>query len=904
MFAKLPKSQQQALAKQYGIDLNSLSVKKDSTIATTQTLNELVSPRVKTPVVEQVNITSPIAEIDQVITSQFDNKKSNELLVPFGYSLFSGEPSTFAPITDIPVPNEYILGTGDTIHIQLYGKEAQDLELQINRRGAIEIPTLGPYMVSGKSFIEVKTLLSKMFAERMIGVKSNISMGALRSIRIFVLGEAYKPASYTLSSLSTVTQALYAAGGVNNIGSLRNIQVKRRGKVVATLDFYDLLLNGDTSGDIHLLAGDVVFIPTTGKTVGVKGEVVRPGIYELKAETGLSEVLSIAGGMLPTAYQQIIKIERINQSGLRSVINVDLTKQKSNHLNSQNIQNGDVLEVSSVLSTLELSISIKGHVARPGIYGWQKNMKLSDLLGNIYDFKELADLHYILVTRQNFISGELSSYAVDFSDFITDGLKSADFTLAPQDTVYVFNKEMNRSYSLNKVLERLRSQARLQEPPKIVTISGAVKNPGSYPLTNNANIQDLLRAAMGYKQHAELEFALMARVDMNSFQTRIHYIDLSDKSTKIVKLSPLDRIFVFHKKQPRTDLLNKLNLELKQQANKLYPQNVISIHGDVRFPGEYPFSAGATPEHLITLAGGLNESSYLVDAELNRFNHDGIKKSSIEHLQIDLPNNDFSLKPLDRLFIKRIPDWRKPRYVKLKGEVIFPGDYLLQQGETLAEVIQRAGGFTAEADLSAAVFTRENLRVKEQEQIERLSDELKAELVTLNVGETTNDNAISKEEAELLSKRLEDVQAIGRLVINLPSLLTVKTSQSNTMKIRLDDGDALYIPKIRQSVSVLGEVQYPTSHLFSKTIDLNTYINKSGGLKIRADEDRIYIIKSDGSVYNPENDNWFAVHESLSPGDTIVVPLDTEYQDSLIMWSSVTQILYNTAVAVAAISGL
>jgi polysaccharide export outer membrane protein len=902
MFAKLPKSQQQALAKQYGIDLNALSEKKDATIPPAQTLNELVSPRIIAPTVqEHAKPTSSITEIDQAITSQFDNKKSKEVLAPFGYNLFSGEPSTFAPVTDIPVPNEYILGTGDTIQIQLYGKETQDLDLQVNRRGAIQIPTLGPYMVSGKSFTEVKTLLNKVFAERMIGVKSNISMGALRSIRIFVLGEAYKPASYTLSSLSTVTQALYAAGGINNIGSLRNIQVKRRGKVVATLDFYDLLLNGDTSGDIHLLAGDVVFIPTSGKTVGVKGEVVRPGIYELKGETSLSQVLSIAGGMLPTAYQQIIKIERINQSGLRSVINIDLTAKTSNN---PSIQNGDILEVGSVLSTLEHSVSIKGHVARPGIYGWHKNMKLSELLGNINDFKELADLHYILVTRQDFISGELSSYAVDFADFITDGRKSSDFTLASQDTVYVFNKEMNRSYSLNEVLERLKSQARLQDPPKVVTISGAVNNPGSYPLTYNANIQDLLRASMGYKQHAELEFALMARVDMNNFQTRIFYIDLTDKSTNTVKLSPLDRVFVFNKKKPRTDLLNELNLELKQQANKLYPQNVINIHGDVRYPGEYPFSVGATPEHLIKLAGGLNESSYLVDAELNRFNHDGIKKSTIEHLQIALPNNDFALKPLDRLFIKRIPDWREPRFVKLKGEVIFPGDYILQQGETLAEVIQRAGGFTAEADLSAAVFARKSLRIKEQEQIERLSDELKAELVTLNVGDTTNDNAISKEEAELLSKRLDDLEAVGRLVINLPSLLAAESSQGTTMKIRLDDGDVLYVPKSSQSVTVIGEVQYPTSHLFNKTIDLNTYITKSGGLKIRADQDRIYIIKSNGSVYNPENDNWFAMHESLSPGDTIVVPLNTEYQDSLIMWSSVTQILYNTAVAVAAISGL
>ncbi|MEY8216058.1 MAG: SLBB domain-containing protein, partial [Colwellia sp.] len=222
--------------------------------------------------------------------------------------------------------------------------------------------------------------------------------------------------------------------------------------------------------------------------------------------------------------------------------------------------------------------------------------------------------------------------------------------------------------------------------------------------------------------------------------------------------------------------------------------------------------------------------------------------------------------------------------------------------ETLAQVIKRAGGFTQNADLHAALFTREILRQKEQKQIARLSKELESEISTLTINGNEGTQDINVEEAKLLSKRLESVTAIGRLIINLPDILMA--IDSDTGYVRLDDKDALYIPKKQQSISVLGEVQYPTSHLFNRDVELDDYIAKSGGTKIRADKERIYIIKSDGSVYMPTSFKLFVSGGELSPGDTIVVPLDTEYRDKLSLWSTATQILYNTAVAVAAIGSL
>ena len=180
---------------------------------------------------------------------------------------------------------DYLLGPGDTLQILIYGSSNASYSLEINRDGRINFPELGPISLTGLTFVEAKELLLKRISNQFIGVEASISLGELRSIQIFILGEAYKPGAYTVSSLSTITNALIVSGGVSNIASLRNIQLKRAGKVVVTLDLYDLLLKGDISGDLRLHAADVIFISTVGDLVSVDGEVLRPAIYELKGNT-------------------------------------------------------------------------------------------------------------------------------------------------------------------------------------------------------------------------------------------------------------------------------------------------------------------------------------------------------------------------------------------------------------------------------------------------------------------------------------------------------------------------------------------------------------------------------------------------------------------------------------------
>ena len=210
-------------------------------------------------------------------------------------------PSTFAPVSDIQVPVDYIVGPGDTLDIQLYGNEPADYELTVERDGRINFPKLGPIMVSGMTFDEARETIEQRVAKQLIGSHVSVTMGDLRSIRVFVLGEAEKPGSYTVSGLSTMTNALFVSGGVKKIGSLRNIELKRDGRLVSTLDLYDLLLRGDNSGDRQLLPGDVIFIPPIGNTVSVYGAVRRPAIYELKTERTVEQAIELAGGLLPDA---------------------------------------------------------------------------------------------------------------------------------------------------------------------------------------------------------------------------------------------------------------------------------------------------------------------------------------------------------------------------------------------------------------------------------------------------------------------------------------------------------------------------------------------------------------------------------------------------------------------------
>lgn len=811
-FKKLSGNEQQSIAKQFGVDISSSTTNSKPTnqgayVAETQYTTPIIYRDIETN--EAVDVNEEFKPLEY----------TNEDLKPYGYEVFSNVPTTFAPISNVAIPEGYILGVGDVLSLQIFGKENFQYDLAINREGNIVIPDLGPYLISGLSFSEMKRFLLNKIKERIIGVDAVIGLSHLRSIRVFVLGDAYRPGPYTISSLSSISHAIFAAGGINNIGSLRKIQIKRAGKLVQTFDLYDLLIKGDSSKDILLKSGDVVFIEPKGKTVTVSGEVRRPAIYEILNNTEINEIVDIAGGVLPSAYLNLVKVERFDEK-LRTILSLDL----SNVVESATtLLDGDVINVMKKTDMFTEFVTVLGSVARNGKFQWKPGMKISDLINNINtDLVDGSDLEYSLLLREKDIARNIDVYQFSLVNILSDVNSPDNLELTPRDSLLIFNKYKSSDTMFNK---------------------GEAKG------------------------------------------------EAKDEA-KDVSL-----------KKSRRDLLKPVIERLSNQSSLFQPVQVFDIAGAVKFPGSYPLPNNARVKDLIIAAGGITDSAYLPRADITR-NNVFDSKASTENIQISLmgalnniEKDNIKIESRDRIYIHQIPSWKDNQYVELKGEFVFPGKYTIQRGESLSDLIERAGGFTEFAHIKGSVFTRLNLKELEKENLDKLLNTLKIELASKSITEGTT---IGYGETQQLLTDLTNLEPLGRLVIDLD-----KTLNSPDYKVTLEDGDVLYVPEYKNSVNVIGQVQVTASHVFEPSISIDNYISRSGGIKQRADEERMYIVSANGSISMLNQGGWFSNNQdTLMPGDTIVVPLNSDYTSNLKLWSTATELLYKSAIAVAAINGL
>jgi protein involved in polysaccharide export with SLBB domain len=729
----------------------------------------------------------------------------SDALKPFGYDLFSGIPTTFAPVTDIPVPSEYVVGPGDRLEVQLIGNTRARHSLVVNRDGRIMFPELGPITVAGMRFEEARARIETRVGEQMIGTQATVSMGDLRSIRVYVLGEAERPGSFTVSSLATITNAIFVSGGVKPIGSLRNIQLKRNGQVVKRLDLYDLLLNGDTSGNVRLQPGDVIFIPPVGSTVGVTGEIRRPAIYELKGESSVADLLHLGGGLTPEADPRLATLQRIDDRRERVVLDVDLTNPQSR---GTSLRTGDLLRIPGVKATYSNAIRLDGHVLRPTSVQYRSGLRLTDVIPSADELKPNADQRYVLIRREEPGTRRVQALSADLSAAWRAPATSANPLLAPRDRVYVFDLETGRRAILDPILQELKLQAVSTEPSQIVRVSGRVRVPGEYPLEQGMTVSDLIRAGGGLSEEAYGGEADLARYEVRDGQSR---------KTDVVKID-LGR----------------------------------------------------------ALAGEMSA--------------------------------DLALAPFDFLVVKEISQWSTQETVRLEGQVRFPGEYPIERGETLRSVIARAGGLTPLAFPQGSVFTRESLKERERRQVEILVDRLKQDLGTLALQATQTSGGSAQQASETLAigqsllTDLRNAEPVGRLVIDLDRIMA--DEPGSVADVILKDGDILRVPQTAQEVTVIGEVQSATSHLYNPALGRDDYIGLSGGTTQKADDKRIYVVRANGSVETGSGSRWFQSAGSIQPGDTIVVPLDAERMRPLPLWTAVTTIVFNLAVAVAAVAGI
>ena len=321
--------------------------------------------------------TAPTFPRDPVTDLQrLARESSGQLLPIFGRELFHAPPTTFAPVDQIPVLPDYVIGPGDEILLRLWGHTNFNGRLTVDRSGSIYIPNVGDVHVAGERFSDLQPQLERELNRTYRNFQLSVELGQLRSIRVFVLGEARQPGTYTVSSLATVFNALLASGGPTVQGSMRRIELRRAGQAVATVDLYDLLLHGDKTKDLTLQSGDVIFIPFVGSQVAIGGSVRHPAIYELKQEANVADLLALAGGLSSTASGASLSIDRISEHSDRMALSIKLDQAGL----ATPVHEGDVLHVDSILRAFKDSVTIRGNLANAARFSWHPGMKLSDII--------------------------------------------------------------------------------------------------------------------------------------------------------------------------------------------------------------------------------------------------------------------------------------------------------------------------------------------------------------------------------------------------------------------------------------------------------------------------------------------------------------------------------------------
>ena len=863
----------------------------------------------------------------------------DEPLSYFGYDFFTDAPSTYSPASNILIPPSYVLGHKDIIKIILFGNVTGSYSLEINRSGEIGFPGVGPVSIGGLTFEDARTLIKSVVANQIIGTEVNVVMGDLRSINIFVLGEAYQPGMYTISALSTLVNAIFANGGINATGSLRDIQLKRQGKVISSFDFYDLLLEGDTSKDSRLVEGDVIFIPPITKTVGVTGEIGRPGIYELKEDERLVDLIRFAGNLKPKADTKSSEIQRVaplaNGFDLQNVILNDAT------LDNFELKSGDILTIYPVVNNLTNAVLLSGHALQPGFFPWKEGMRIGDLMKSSDDFLSMTDLNYVLIKREDKVSGGYTFLQTDLVDVFKNEQSDANLFLSERDEIILFPSLLSPDQITTRLIEDKYipdeyGQMVLENEWTSLTylrkslMEKQIEVDEDYkpinPLTGQP-FDDLdIRRYYEYTVYdyctlpEELAVDVIESVGFSAKKT-IPLEDLQDLNSPeqiqaVLREVEEERLRAQTNAQKDPQLVTNLTRLCRQQLldpileiiNRQTLNNdirTVSVFGNVHFPGLYPFTENMALKDSINAAGGPKNATYESEIELSRLTTRGKELSSSNALlsMSDSTAMQTRLQEMDVITLKQMAT--NTGTVEITGEVHFTGIYPIAENQTLGDLVRRAGGINNRGSMEGAYFVRQSLQEAEIKRLESAKNELRRKILLSSqaggLGQSGLDSSSITQLTTFLGNEGEETAALGRLVVDLGSILN-----GSLEDIILEDGDKLHIPSDRQTVSVIGEVYVANSHVYKKNLSIYDYIDLSGGANEYADEENIYLIKVDGSIVSPSqlsSSTFFRRSTSgLEPGDTIVIPLQIQPFSGAKAATELTQIIYQMAIAAAAVN--
>lgn len=723
----------------------------------------------------------------------------------FGSTLFRNNQSTFAPALNIPVTPDYVIGPGDEIQINAWGQIDVDYSVIVDRNGTINVPKVGVLNVSNLRYQDLPGFLKTAFGRVFRNFELMATLGRLRSIQIFVVGQARRPGTHTVSSLSTIVTALFAVGGPSSKGSMRNIQLKRGNAIIANLDLYDLLVSGDKSKDVRLLPGDVIYIPPIGPVIAMHGSVNVPAIFELKQEATLAEALNWAGGLATTAQGQKVTVERIDQRRTRSVDEFQLDSQGL----QRRVRDGDLVTVYAVSPRFDNAITLRGNVAQPGRFPWRQGMRITDLLPSR---EALLSRDYWQMRSQIVGMDQNAMRIVQQQENAGTRLSVSDLAERPlRDDP---NTTIGETIRIRQI-ERDASRFVLEQSPRELAGRDATGRDRKSVDTVQDRSRLLSQIATSLKE-VNWEYALVERFNP---------VDLT---TSLVPFN-----------------LGKAVLENDPQ------QNLLLQSGDV-----------------VTIF-------------------------SREDLQV--------------------PQAKQHKFILLEGEVVAPGLYQVQPGETLRQLIVRVGGFTSNAYPFGAGFTRESTRQQQQRNLDEVINRLERDVQRASISRAQN--IISAEEAGTLVQqaesqralvaRLRQMRATGRIVLELPEFPSAK----DLPDLSLEDGDRFNVPAIPSMVSVFGAVYAESSFIYRPEKRVSDYLSQAGGPTKDADRDSVYILRADGSVISRRQSAGFFTSgtfngQKIMPGDSVVVPEELDKTTFSRNLKDFAQIFYQFGLGAAAIKVL
>ena len=801
---------------------------------------------------------NPYADVPSLYDLYVQANARSEKVERFGIEVFRNRAADPDGLPmDLPVGPDYVVGPGDSLSINLWGGISQRLLRTVDREGRLSLPEVGAVLVSGKPLGEVQDSVQRVLRTQFRDVSADVSLLRLRTVRVYVVGEVSSPGAYDLSSLSTPLNALFAAGGVTASGSLRHLQHYRGNQLVEEVDGYDLLLHGIRGNLQRLENGDSLRVPPVGPSVTIEGMIRRPGVYELRGEKDLGEVLELSGGILPAAALRHIEVQRLEAHEKRTMLSLEIGEgSDKDELRTAferfAIQDGDEIHIFPIAPYNTQAVYLEGHVLRPGRYSFHEGMKLTDLIGSPSDLLPEPSERYAEIIRIE--PPDQRPVVESFSLAAALAHPESAPKLQPLDTVRIFGR-----YDL--------------EPAPEFAVYGEVRNPGRYRSSGQAHLRDAIYQAGGLTPEAWQDSGQLFRI-------------LPNGSTKVLSISlrealagdPLNNILI----EPRDRIL------VHRQPSRVNPPSVY-IRGEVARPGRYPLTADMKVTDLLRSAGGLLRSANPDSGDLT---HYAVVSSSAaanppsdshavrlnQALSGD-SSEDVALRDGDVLTVPQRAGWKNlGASVTLSGEVAKPGVYGIQPGERLSSLMQRAGGLLSTAYPQAAVFERVEVRKMQERSRQELIQRLEQESVTVKTTVTTSgsEEAVLQQAAVQQRQRILDAlrraPVSGRLVVHLRE--SKKDFAASADDIELRAGDTLEIPKQPGFVVIVGQVYNSNAISYSPGKNAGWYLSRAGGATTFANKKAVFIVRASGSVTSGGSGLWSGgvLSSGIGPGDTIVVP--------------------------------